>query len=104
MAEDTRLECSCSRFLRPLRAKTEAVDGREKVTAGLFPLEFVRFMFEIDNAVVDSDRWGMPGLTLTVLTDPVDTFFLAKLLSELDAGCGKPGNGLGTISGKALIG
>ena len=81
------------------------MEGREKVTDGLFPLEFVRFMCWNDTAVVDVDalgRNGMPWLSLTVLTDPVDTFFLAKLLSDSDVGCGRPGSGLGTIScGKA---
>jgi hypothetical protein len=91
-----------------LRAKTEIVDGREKVTAGLLPLESVRVRFENDKAVVEVDMvgwnvvvWPIP---LTVPTDPLDTFFLAKLLSESSEGSGRPGSGLGTTNGgKALI-
>lgn len=39
-----------------------------------------------------------------MFTDPLDAFFLAKLLSESDEGGGRPGNGLDTTrGGKALI-
>lgn len=85
------------------------MDGLEKVTAGPFPLEFVRPRFENDTAVVEVDTvgwnvvvWPIP---LTVFADPLDIFFLAKLLSESDEGSGgRPGNGLDTtIGGKVLI-
>ena len=84
------------------------MDGLEKVTAGPFPLELVRPRFESDTAVVEVDEdslnvvWPIP---LTVATDPLDIFFLAKLLSESDeGGGGRPGSGLSTtIGGKALI-
>ena len=74
-----------------MRAKTEIVDGREKVTAGLFPLEVVRFMFGKETAVVEVDTVGRNGIswprTLTVLT----VFFLGKLFSESGVACGDQG-------------
>ena len=84
------------------------MDGLEKVTAGPFPLEFVRLRFVNDTAVVEVDMVGWKVVwptPLTVFTDPLDIFFLAKLLSESDeGGGGRPGSGLGTtIGGKALI-
>jgi hypothetical protein len=90
-----------------LRAKTEIVDGREKVTAGVFPLEIVRWGRE--TAVVEVETLGWNGIgwpsPLTVLTDPLDTFFLVRLPSESGVGCGRPGSGLDTTNGgKALIG
>ena len=82
------------------------MDGREKVTAGPLP-ESVRVRFESDTAVVEVDTVGWNAawpIPLTVPADPVDIFFLAKLLSGSDEGSGRPGNGLGTTSGgKALI-
>lgn len=82
------------------------MDGREKVTDGLFPLEFVRCAKETAVVEVDTVGWnGICWLTLTVVADPVDTFFLAKLPSESDLGCGRPGRGLDTtIGGNVLIG
>ena len=59
-------------------------------------------------AVVEVDSVGWNAVVgpdpLTVPADPVDTFFLAKLLSESDVGNGRPGSGLGaTNAGKGLI-
>ena len=64
--------------------------------------------FGNDMAVVEVDRVGWNAVVgpdpLTVPADPVDTFFLAKLLSESDVGNGRPGSGLGaTNAGKGLI-
>ena len=77
------------------------------MTAGPFPLEFVRF--ENETAVVEVDKVGWNGIVwprpLTVLTDPPDTFFLVTLFSESDLGSGSPGSGLDTTNGgRALIG
>ena len=76
------------------------------MTAGVFPLEFVRW--EKETAVVEVDTVGWNGIgwpsPLTVVADPLDTFFLVKLPSEWGVGCGRPGSGLDTTNGgKARI-